>query len=263
MTRPISQYWIATSHNTYLVGGQLVGQSSLERYIDVLLSGCRCVEIDCWDGTDGEPKVTHGWTATSWLSFSDVVRVCKDYGFRASPYPLIISLEVHCRLSQRIRMANILTDVLQDAMLTHPAGGPDLSTEIVSPAAAMYKFIVKSKLHFSAKRQSVRGRLSHGNQPYDSNFASDLEHEMNKNNGGSYQFKWLPKTLRRSLCPSFRSNGGVPHAVSQRSSEDRRWRWQWSLGWNQRFLDCSSSLRSRLRSHGRCALETPSPLLCS
>lgn len=31
-------------------------------YIKVLLSGCRCVELDCWDGEIGDPIITHGKT---------------------------------------------------------------------------------------------------------------------------------------------------------------------------------------------------------
>lgn len=51
--------------------GQFSGLSSAEMYRQVLLSGCRCVELDCWKGKppDEEPIITHGFTMTTDILF--------------------------------------------------------------------------------------------------------------------------------------------------------------------------------------------------
>lgn len=50
-----------------VTGHQLTGKSSVEMYRQTLLTGCRCVELDCWNGrnSDEEPIITHGYTVVS------------------------------------------------------------------------------------------------------------------------------------------------------------------------------------------------------
>ena len=56
------------------------------------MSGCKCVELDCWDGSDGEPTIYHGHTLTAAIKFEDVINALKEYGFKASDCPVIISI---------------------------------------------------------------------------------------------------------------------------------------------------------------------------
>jgi hypothetical protein len=69
MTHPLPYYYMASSHNTYLEGDQLTSFSSVNRYVNDLLLGCRCVELDCWDGDNGQPIICHGHTMTGKILF--------------------------------------------------------------------------------------------------------------------------------------------------------------------------------------------------
>ena len=127
---PLPEYFISSSHNTYLSAHQLYGSSSATGYEIALRNGSRCVEIDAWDNDDhkDEPKVTHGYTLVSNVSFRSVCETIRNVvdqeaaqsgngqGYRAAP--VLSSLENHGGPHGQKRLVEIMREVWGDRLLS-------------------------------------------------------------------------------------------------------------------------------------------------
>ncbi|XP_023140296.2 1-phosphatidylinositol 4,5-bisphosphate phosphodiesterase beta-2 isoform X2 [Amphiprion ocellaris] len=150
MTQPVPHYLIKSSHNTYLTAGQFSGVSSPEMYRQCLLSGCRCLELDCWKGKppDEEPIITHGFTMTTEILFKDVIEAIAESAFKTSQYPVILSFENHVdSVKQQEKMANYCKTIFGDALLTEPLEKYPLKPgqQIPSPSELLGKILIKNK----------------------------------------------------------------------------------------------------------------------
>lgn len=144
-SHPLNDYFILSSHNTYLIGRQIAGELSVAGYVRTLQRGCRCVEIDIWNNnTDetAEPIVNHGRTFSSHIKLSDVLLTIKRYAFQSSSLPIILSLEIHCSAAAQNLAVIILKRIFGSALVLSPISS---SNVLPSPEDLRNKVVIKVK----------------------------------------------------------------------------------------------------------------------
>jgi len=105
------------------------------------------VELDCWDGDDGDPVIYHGHTFTTKIPFRQVVDAINKSAFLASSYPVILSIENHCSLQQQARMAWTFQTVFGDKLVSRFLFDVDFTDDpcLPSPAQLKNRILIKNK----------------------------------------------------------------------------------------------------------------------
>jgi phosphatidylinositol phospholipase C delta len=135
LDRPISQYWINSSNNTFLMMSQdkVMGindgtdrpciVSSVEAYAKALESGARSIELCCIDGpmplspVDPFIPMVGAMDHASTITFQSVIMVIRRF-LKANErtYPISINIENHCTKPFQVQMAKLLKTVFGNTL---------------------------------------------------------------------------------------------------------------------------------------------------
>lgn len=119
MTAPLSDYFIYTSHNSYLTKNGIAGDCSDVPIVHALKNGVRVIELDIWPNAFGDDvEVRHGRTFTTAVELIKCLRSIREYAFVASPYPVIIALEDHLDPHLQAKVAKMLRETFGEMLFS-------------------------------------------------------------------------------------------------------------------------------------------------
>ncbi|KAI6024202.1 PLC-like phosphodiesterase [Pisolithus marmoratus] len=127
-TLPLRNYFVSSSHNTYLVSWQIFGRASAEAYVHVLSRNARCIEIDVWSSSKG-PVVTHGFTLSRSVPFASVCDAIgaavtagsngtTSGGENGNDWPVFVSLECHVPVEKQDEIVEIMKRAWDGMLVT-------------------------------------------------------------------------------------------------------------------------------------------------
>jgi len=106
------------------------------------------------------------------------------YGFVTSPYPIIISAEVHCGLTQQDMLANIMRNAFGDALVSAPVDGRPKIDVLPSPEDLKRRVLLKAKNLYVSESEPLQaneftvGTESSETTSSDPDMLSDVKSEL-------------------------------------------------------------------------------------